>query len=133
MKTKSSLTRFILQAIRPYKRYVFLFVFIALYWVLQASVEMRHAPWTMWIHDLAAPDPLYILPVLMAVSMFIQQRLSPAPADPMQAKMMMFMPIMFSAMFFFFPSGLVLYYVVNNIISIAQQWVLTRQIEGAKG
>ena len=107
-------------------------VFIALYWVLSASVEMRGAPWLGWIHDLAAPDPFYILPVVMAVSMFIQTKLNPTPPDPVQAKVMMIMPIVFSAMFFFFPAGLVLYWVVNNVLSIAQQWVITRNIEGDK-
>ena len=99
-------------------------VFISLYWVLLASVEMRGAPWLGWIHDLTAPDPFYILPVLMAVSMFIQTKLNPTPPDPVQAKVMMFMPIVFSFMFFFFPSGLVLYWVVNNVLSITQQWVI---------
>ncbi len=107
-------------------------VFISLYWVLLASVEMRNAPWLGWIHDLASPDPFFILPVLMAVSMFIQTKLNPAPPDPMQAKVMMFMPLIFSAMFFFFPSGLVLYYVVNNVLSIAQQWVITKQTSAIK-
>ncbi|KRB94222.1 membrane protein insertase YidC [Noviherbaspirillum sp. Root189] len=107
-------------------------VFIALYWVLLASVEMRNAPWLGWIHDLAAPDPFYILPVLMAVSMFIQTKLNPTPPDPIQAKVMMFMPIVFSVMFFFFPAGLVLYWVVNNVLSIAQQWVITKKIEAGK-
>ena len=102
-------------------------VFIALYWVLLASVEMRHAPWLGWIQDLAAPDPWYILPVVMAVSMFVQTKLNPTPPDPIQAKVMMFMPIAFSVMFFFFPAGLVLYWVVNNLLSIAQQWVITKQ------
>ncbi len=102
-------------------------VFIALYWVLQASVEMRGAPWIGWISDLSQHDPWLILPVLYAISMFITQKLSPAPADPMQAKMMLFMPLMFSIMFFVFPSGLVLYWVVNNILSIAQQWAITKQ------
>lgn len=106
-------------------------VFISLYWVLLASVEMRNAPWLGWIHDLASPDPYYILPVLMAVSMFIQTKLNPTPPDPMQAKVMMFMPIIFSVMFFFFPSGLVLYWVVNNVLSIAQQWVITKKAEQA--
>jgi YidC/Oxa1 family membrane protein insertase len=104
-------------------------VFIALYWVLLASVEMRNAPWLGWIHDLASPDPFYILPVVMAISMFIQTKLNPTPPDPIQAKVMMFMPIIFSVMFFFFPSGLVLYWVVNNVLSIAQQWVITKKIE----
>jgi YidC/Oxa1 family membrane protein insertase len=107
-------------------------VFIALYWVLLASVEMRHAPWLGWIQDLAAPDPWYILPVIMAVSMFVQTKLNPTPPDPIQAKVMLFMPIAFSVMFFFFPSGLVLYWVVNNLLSIAQQWVITQQAGTAK-
>ena len=107
-------------------------VFMALYWVLSASVEMRGAPWLGWIHNLAAPDPWYILPVIYAVSMFIQTKLNPAPADPMQAKMMLFMPLAFSVMFFFFPSGLVLYWVVNNVLSIAQQWVITKKMAGGK-
>jgi YidC/Oxa1 family membrane protein insertase len=107
-------------------------VFISLYWVLLASVEMRNAPWLGWIHDLSAPDPFYILPVVMAVSMFIQTKLNPKPPDPMQAKIMMFMPIAFSVMFFFFPAGLVLYWVVNNILSIAQQWAITSKMEGGK-
>lgn len=106
-------------------------VFISLYWVLLASVEMRGAPWILWIHDLSQRDPFFILPVLMAVSMFVQTKLNPTPPDPVQAKMMMFMPIAFSVMFFFFPAGLVLYYVVNNVLSIAQQYYITRTI-GAK-
>lgn len=106
-------------------------VFIALYWVLLASVEMRNAPWLGWVSDLAAPDPFYILPVIMAVTMFIQTKLNPTPPDPVQAKIMMVMPLVFSVMFIFFPAGLVLYWVVNNILSIAQQWVITRQIESA--
>jgi YidC/Oxa1 family membrane protein insertase len=107
-------------------------VFIALYWVLLASVEMRAAPWLGWIHDLAQPDPYFILPVLMAVSMFVQTKLNPTPPDPIQAKVMMIMPIAFSVMFFFFPSGLVLYWVVNNILSIAQQWQINRMFSGKK-
>ncbi len=107
-------------------------VFIALYWVLLASVEMRHAPWLGWIQDLAAPDPFYILPVIMAVSMFVQTKLNPTPPDPIQAKVMMFMPIAFSVMFFFFPSGLVLYWVVNNLLSIGQQWVITKNAVSSK-
>ena len=107
-------------------------VFIALYWVLLASVEMRNAPWIGWIQDLASPDPWYILPVVMAVSMFIQTKLNPTPPDPIQAKIMLFMPIVFSVMFFFFPAGLVLYWVVNNILSIAQQWVITKKIESGE-
>lgn len=104
-------------------------VFFALYWVLQASVEMRGAPWIGWIQDLTQPDPYYILPVIYAVSMYITTKLNPQPTDPVQAKMMLFMPIAFSVVFFFFPSGLVLYWVVNNILSIAQQWVITRKYE----
>jgi YidC/Oxa1 family membrane protein insertase len=106
-------------------------VFIALYWVLQASVEFRGAPWIGWIQDLSQHDPWAILPVLYAISMFITTKLNPAPADPMQAKMMMWMPLIFSVMFFFFPSGLVLYWVVNNILSIGQQWVITKKFAGA--
>jgi YidC/Oxa1 family membrane protein insertase len=106
-------------------------VFISLYWVLLSSVEMRGAPWIGWIHDLSQQDPYFILPVLMAVSMFLQTKLNPTPPDPVQAKMMMFMPIAFSVMFFFFPAGLVLYYVVNNVLSIAQQYYITRMM-GAK-
>ncbi|MQA42257.1 membrane protein insertase YidC [Rugamonas aquatica] len=102
-------------------------VFIALYWVLQASVEIRGAPWIGWITNLAAPDPWYILPVLYAISMYITTKLNPAPADPMQAKMMLFMPLAFSVMFFFFPSGLVLYWVVNNVLSIGQQYVISKK------
>ena len=104
-------------------------VFFALYWVLQASVEMRGAPWIGWIQDLTQPDPYFILPVIYAVSMYITTKLNPQPTDPVQAKMMLFMPIAFSVVFFFFPSGLVLYWVVNNILSIAQQWVITRKYE----
>jgi YidC/Oxa1 family membrane protein insertase len=107
-------------------------VFISLYWVLLSSVEMRGAPWILWIHDLSQQDPYYILPVLMAVSMFVQTRLNPTPPDPVQAKMMMFMPIAFSVMFFFFPAGLVLYYVVNNVLSIAQQYYITRMMGATK-
>jgi YidC/Oxa1 family membrane protein insertase len=107
-------------------------VFISLYWVLLSSVEMRGAPWILWIHDLSQQDPFFILPVLMAVSMFVQTRLNPTPPDPVQAKMMMFMPIAFSVMFFFFPAGLVLYYVVNNVLSIAQQYYITRMMGASK-
>jgi YidC/Oxa1 family membrane protein insertase len=106
-------------------------VFIALYWVLQASVEFRGAPWIGWIQDLSQHDPWLILPVLYAISMFITTKLNPAPADPMQAKMMLFMPLAFSLMFFFFPSGLVLYWVVNNVLSIGQQWVITKKFAAA--
>jgi YidC/Oxa1 family membrane protein insertase len=101
-------------------------VFLALYWVLQAAVEMRGASW-MWLPDLTVKDPFFILPVLYAISMFVTQKLNPQPADPVQAKMMMFMPLAFSVMFLFFPSGLVLYWVVNNLISMAQQYIITRK------
>lgn len=103
-------------------------VFIALYWVLLSSVEMRHAPWIGWITDLSAKDPYYILPLIMAASTMLQTWLNPKPADPMQAKMMWMMPLMFSVMFFFFPSGLVLYWVTNNILSIAQQWFINKKM-----
>lgn len=103
-------------------------VFIALYWVLLASIELRHAPWLGWIHDLSAPDPWYILPVVYAVSMLVQTKLNPQPADPVQAKVMLAMPVVFSIFFFFFPSGLVLYWVVQNMLSIAQQWHINRAI-----
>lgn len=107
-------------------------VFIALYWVLLGSVEMRHAPWLLWIEDLSAMDPYYVLPLIMGVSMVVQARLNPTPPDPIQAKVMMAMPVVFTFMFLWFPSGLVLYWVVNNILSIAQQWQITRMIEGGK-
>ncbi len=103
--------------------------FIALYWVLMESVELRQAPWILWIKDLSVMDPYYVLPVIMGISMFIQQKLNPAPPDPMQAKLMMALPFVFTVMFAFFPSGLVLYWVMNNILSIAQQWVITKRIE----
>jgi YidC/Oxa1 family membrane protein insertase len=104
-------------------------VFIALYWVLLESVELRQAPFMLWIDDLSAPDPFYVLPLIMGVSMFIQQKLNPAPPDPMQAKVMMSLPFVFTVFFAFFPSGLVLYWVANNLISIAQQWNITRTVE----
>jgi len=107
-------------------------VFIALYWVLLGAVEMRNAPWLGWITDLSVKDPYYILPLIMGATMIIQTKLNPTPPDPMQAKIMMFMPILFTGMFLFFPSGLVLYWVVNNMLSIAQQWQITRMIEGGK-
>jgi YidC/Oxa1 family membrane protein insertase len=107
-------------------------VFISLYWVLLASVELRHAPFYFWIHDLAAQDPYYVLPLLMMGSMVIQTKLNPVPPDPVQAKVMMIMPFAFGVMFFFFPAGLVLYWLVNNILSIAQQWQITRMIGDGK-
>ena len=103
-------------------------VFIALYWVLLSSVEMRNAPWIGWVHDLSAPDPFFILPVLMTLSTLLQTALNPAPPDPLQAKMMWFLPMMFSVMFFFFPAGLVLYWLTNNILSIAQQWLINTRM-----
>jgi YidC/Oxa1 family membrane protein insertase len=103
-------------------------VFIALYWVLLSSVEMRNAPWMLWIHDLSSPDPLYILPLVMTLTSLVQTALNPAPPDPMQAKMMWIMPLAFSVMFFFFPSGLVLYWITNNILSIAQQWIINTRM-----
>src|SRR5690606_4838665 len=104
-------------------------VFIALYWVLLGSVEMRGAPWILWIHDLAARDPWMILPAIMMGTMFLQIKLNPTPPDPMQAKVMMLMPLVFGGMMFFFPAGLVLYWCVNNILSIAQQRYIMVQIE----
>ena len=103
-------------------------VFIALYWVLLSSVEMRNAPWVMWIHDLSSPDPYYILPLVMTLTTVLQTALNPAPPDPLQAKLMWFMPLAFSVMFFFFPSGLVLYWITNNILSIAQQWIINTRM-----
>jgi YidC/Oxa1 family membrane protein insertase len=104
-------------------------VFIALYYVLLECVELRQAPFMWWIKDLSAKDPYYVLPVIMGISMFIQQRLNPTPPDPIQAKVMMFMPLFFTFLFLQFPSGLVLYWVVNNVLSIAQQWYITQKIE----
>jgi YidC/Oxa1 family membrane protein insertase len=104
-------------------------VFIALYWVLLESVEMRQAPFALWIDNLSAPDPYYVLPLIMGASMLVQQKLNPSPVDPLQAKIMMSMPIVFTVFFAFFPAGLVLYWTVNNLLSIAQQWHITRAIE----
>ena len=105
-------------------------VFIALYWVLLETVELRHADFIFWLKDLASHDPYFVLPLLMGGSMFLQQRISPTPPDPIQAKVMMFLPIIFTGFFLFFPSGLVLYWFVNNLLSITQQWVITKRIEG---
>ncbi len=108
-------------------------VFISLYWVLLESVELRQAPFILWIEDLSIKDPYFVLPLIMGASMLVQQHLNPAPLDPIQKKVMMMMPIVFTVMFAFFPSGLVLYWVVNNILSIAQQWLITKRVEeGAK-
>ncbi len=101
-------------------------VFIALYWVLLESVELRQAPWILWIQDMSTADPYFVLPLLMGISMFIQQRLNPAPVDPIQAKVMMMLPFVFTIFFAFFPAGLVIYWVVNNTLSIIQQWYITR-------
>ncbi|KQT12314.1 membrane protein insertase YidC [Ramlibacter sp. Leaf400] len=103
-------------------------VFIALYWVLLASVEMRNAPWIGWIRDLSSPDPFFILPVVMALTTLLQTALNPVPPDPMQAKLMWYMPLAFSVMFFFFPAGLVLYWITNNVLSIAQQWLINTRM-----
>jgi YidC/Oxa1 family membrane protein insertase len=103
-------------------------VFIALYWVLLSSVEMRHAPWILWITDLSAPDPWYILPVVMTATSLFQTWLNPTPPDPMQAKLMWIMPLAFSVMFIFFPAGLVLYWITNNTLSIAQQWFINKRL-----
>ena len=107
-------------------------VFIALYWVLLETVEIRQAPFILWINDLSSKDPFFVLPLLMGISMWVQQKLNPAPVDPVQAKVMQFLPVIFTVFFAFFPSGLVLYWVVNNVLSIAQQWRITSQMEKAK-
>ena len=103
-------------------------VFIALYWVLLSSVEMRNVPWILWIKDLSSPDPYFILPLIMTLTTLLQTALNPTPPDPLQAKMMWFMPMIFSVMFFFFPAGLVLYWITNNILSIAQQWIINTRM-----
>ncbi len=107
-------------------------VFIALYWVLLGTVEMRNAPWLGWITDLSVKDPFYVLPLIMGATMFIQTKLNPTPPDPIQAKVMLYMPIVFTGMFLFFPAGLVLYWTVNNMLSIAQQWHITRMVEAGE-
>jgi YidC/Oxa1 family membrane protein insertase len=107
-------------------------VFIALYWVLLAAIELRHAPFVLWITDLSALDPYYVLPILMTVTMVLQTRMNPVPPDPVQAQVMKFMPYVFSIFFFFFPAGLVLYWLVNNILSIAQQWQIQRMFDRDK-
>lgn len=105
-------------------------VFISLYWVLLESVALRQAPFILWIHDLSVHDPFFVLPVLMGITMLAQQRLNPAPPDPMQARIMMALPFVFTFLFLFFPAGLVLYWFVNNLLSIIQQWVITKKIVG---
>jgi len=107
-------------------------VFIALYWVLLAAIELRHAPFILWIHDLSALDPYYVLPILMTATMVLQTKMNPVPPDPVQAQVMKFMPFVFSIFFFFFPAGLVLYWLVNNILSIAQQWQIQRMFDRGK-
>ena len=107
-------------------------VFIALYWVLLAAIELRHAPFVLWIKDLSALDPYYVLPILMTATMVLQTRMNPTPPDPVQAKVMQFMPFVFSIFFFFFPAGLVLYWLVNNILSILQQWQIQRMFDRGK-
>ena len=108
-------------------------IFIALYWVLLESVELRHAPFVLWITDLSVMDPYFLMPILMGATMFIQQLLNPTPPDPMQAKIMKMLPIVFTFFFLWFPAGLVLYWLVNNVLSIAQQYVINKQIEGDNG
>jgi YidC/Oxa1 family membrane protein insertase len=103
-------------------------VFIALYWVLLAAIELRHAPFVLWIQDLSALDPYFLLPILMAVTMVLQTRMNPVPPDPVQAKVMQIMPIVFTGFFAFFPSGLVLYWVTNTLLSIAQQWHINKVV-----
>ena len=107
-------------------------VFLALYWVLLESVELRQAPFILWIDDLAAMDPYFVLPILMGVSMYFVTAMQPEPPDPMQAKIFKWMPIVFTFFFIWFPAGLVLYWLVNNVISLLQQWYVTRQIESGK-
>tara|TARA_B110000305_G_scaffold119929_1_gene134635 strand:- start:331 stop:780 length:450 start_codon:yes stop_codon:yes gene_type:complete len=106
-------------------------VFLALYWTLMESYELRQAPFMLWINDLSVMDPYFVLPILMGASMFVTQMMQPEPPDPMQAKVMKFMPVMFTFFFLWFPSGLVLYWLVNNLLSIAQQWYVTKQVEKA--
>ena len=103
-------------------------VFIALYWVLLESVELRQAPFILWINDLSVKDPYFVLPLVMGVSMYVQQKLNPAPVDPIQAKVFMLLPFVFTVFFAFFPAGLVLYWVVNNLLTIAQQWFITKKV-----
>jgi YidC/Oxa1 family membrane protein insertase len=107
-------------------------IFISLYWVLMEAVELRHAPFVLYIQDLSQMDPYFIMPILMGATMFIQQMLNPTPPDPMQAKIMKMLPIMFTFFFLWFPAGLVLYWLVNNVLSIAQQYVINKQIESGE-
>lgn len=104
-------------------------IFISLYWVLFESYEIRHAPWLFWIQDLSTKDPYFVLPILMGGSMFLMQKLQPMPTDPMQANIMRYMPIALTIFMLGFPSGLVLYWTINNLLSMAQQWYVNRQIK----
>jgi len=104
-------------------------IFLALYWVLVESVQLRHAPWIGWIRDLSSMDPLFILPLIMGAAMFFQQMLNPQPQDPMQARVLKFMPIIFTVFMLFFPAGLVLYWTVNNLFSMAQQYFINKKVE----
>jgi len=107
-------------------------VFIGLYWMLMESVEIRQAPWILWIQDLSVADPYFILPLIMGITMFVQQRLNPAPVDPIQQKVFMILPLVFTIFFAFFPAGLVLYWVINNLLSITQQYYITRHVLAEK-
>ena len=104
-------------------------IFLSLYWVIVESVQLRHAPWVGWIRDLSSMDPLFILPIIMGGAMFVQQQLNPQPQDPMQAKVMKFLPIIFTVFMLFFPAGLVLYWTVNNLFSMAQQYFINKKVE----
>ena len=104
-------------------------IFLALYWVLVESVELRHAPWILWINDLSAMDPWFILPIFMGITMYVQQQLNPQPTDPMQAKVMKILPIIFTVFMLFFPAGLVLYWTVNNLFSMVQQQIINKKVE----
>lgn len=104
-------------------------IFIGLYWALFNSVELRNAPWILWIRDLSVPDPYFILPIFLAVTMWLQTHFNPPAGDPMQQKMMKILPLVFSIMFFFFPAGLVLYWLVNNLFTMAQQWWINKQVK----
>ena len=106
-------------------------VFFALYWVIVQSVELRQAPWIFWIHDLAVHDPYYILPVIMGGLMFLQQKMSPPPPDPTQAKVMMFLPVIFTVFFLGFPAGLVLYWITNTLVTVLHQYYILRKVERA--
>ncbi len=106
-------------------------VFLALYWVLMESVELRHAPFILWITDLSVQDPYYVLPIIYGITMYFMQKLNPQPTDPMQARVMQMLPIVFTFMFLWFPAGLVLYWVTNNTLSMLQQYIITKEIDKA--